>query len=419
MASVFDPKLEHLLTNYFMAIGDQHDIQQAFIQNQITDFETFTGPCTLQFLWNMQLQKGNDSVDALNKTKLKLVNDVLLYHNFLYKDKEYAKAEDPVQWIKQEFKILKSEGYHVSTVAYNASQTANSATTTLNTTAAAATVKQKEQDDTFLSWQRSRQDESIYPFLETNREFSDWSVKFERKIHSEEMFRMIDTNFHISSLDASSDTELFDKQKNNFSSILDRVLQTSEGQRLTRKHPDDPRQVWNLHQAHSTSSATSSNICTGLSQELAKMKIVDYDTPTKGLDTFDTYLTQYNKISSVGSTMPDNMAVMYLEAATCGNSDLLSAWTQRKCIKEELTSDGPTPTYDEYYRYLLQYAKKLEVSVEINTPAHKANSSETDYLTQNSPFNSNFSQASDLSSFIGNQDVDMVQHTLEYNQAMK
>ena len=28
--AVFDPKFEHLLTYYFMAHGDQHDIQQAF-----------------------------------------------------------------------------------------------------------------------------------------------------------------------------------------------------------------------------------------------------------------------------------------------------------------------------------------------------------------------------------------------------
>ena len=167
--------------------------------------------------------------------------------------------------------------------------------------------------------------------------------------------------------------------------ILERVLQTSEGKRLTRKHPDDHRQVWNLHQAHSTSSAILSSICTGLGQELAKLKIVDFDIPTKGLDTFDSYLTQFNKILPTNSKIPDNLTVMYLEAATCGNSDLLSAWTQRKCMKEKLTPKGPTPTYDEYYRYLLQYAKKLEVAVEINTPARKANSSETDYSTPNSP----------------------------------
>ena len=67
--------------------------------------------------------------------------------------------------------------------------------------------------------------------------------------------------------------------------------------------------------------------------------------------------------------MPDNLAVMHLEAATCGDSDLPSAWTQRKCMKEQLTPGGPTPSYGEYYRYLLQYVKKLEVAVEINTPS--------------------------------------------------
>ena len=88
-----------------MAIGDQQDIRQAFIQNQITEFETYTNSCTLQYLRNMQLKKGNDSINTLNKAKLKLVNDVLLYYQFLYKDKEYAKAKDLVQRIKQEFKI--------------------------------------------------------------------------------------------------------------------------------------------------------------------------------------------------------------------------------------------------------------------------------------------------------------------------
>ena len=353
MTSVSDPKFEHLLTYYFMAIGDQHDIRQAFIQNQIVNFETFINSCTLQYLRDMQMTKGNSSGDALNKAKLKLVNEVLLYYQFLYADQEYAKADDPIQWIKQDFKIWKIQGYHVSTAAYNASQAANSgtATATVTTTAAAATVKQKEQDDSFLSWKRSRKDEKEYPVLDSDQMFSEWSVKFEHKIHSEEIFRMIDPGFHTSSLDAGSDTDLFHKQKNHFASVLDGVLQTSEGKRLIRKHPDDPCKVWSLHQAHSQSSATLSSICTGLSQELAKMKIVDYNTPTNGLDTFDSYLSQYNKISPTNSKMPNNMVVMLLEAATCGNLNLLSAWTQRGCMKKEL--NPPTPTYDEYYKYLL------------------------------------------------------------------
>ena len=210
------------------------------------------------------------------------------------------------------------------------------------------------------------------------------------------MYRMIDPLFHLNKFDPGSNKELFNKQKNHFSRILERVLQTSEGKRLTRKHADDPRKVWRLYQAHSTSSATSSSICTGLGQELAKLKIVDFDTPTKGLDTFDSYLTQFNKISPINSKMPDNLAIMYLEAATSGNTDVLSAWTQCKCMKEQLTPGGLTPSYDEYYKYLLGYAKKLEVAVEINTPAHKANSSETDYLTPNSQSDPYYSHASDL-----------------------
>ena len=78
------------------------------------------------------------------------------------------------------------------------------------------------------------------------------------------------------------------------------------------------------------------------------MKIADYNTPTKGLDTFDSYLTQYNKISPANSKIPNNMAIMLLEAATCGNSDLLSAWTQHQIMTEEMNPGRPTPTYDEY-----------------------------------------------------------------------
>ena len=133
-----------------MAIDDQHNIRQAFIQNGITSLNLFTGMCDLQYHRNMQLTKGTDTSNALNKGKLKLVNDVLLYYNFLYKDKELIKAEDPSQWDILEFKVWKSDGYHVSTTAYNASKIASTVNATLNTPDA-VTAKQKEQDDSFLS----------------------------------------------------------------------------------------------------------------------------------------------------------------------------------------------------------------------------------------------------------------------------
>ena len=275
------------------------------------------------------------------------------------------------------------------------------------------------QDDAWLSWRRCKQDENAYLLLEADYMYTDWILKFERKIASEEKSQMIDSNFHKNQLDAGSNTELFKQQENHTASILQRVLQTSEGKRLTRKHPEDPRQVWELHQTHSTSSATSKNICTGLGKELAKLKIVVFDTPTKRLDTFDSYLTKFNKISPISGQIPNSLAVMYLQAATCGNIDLLSIWTQCETIKKQMTRGGPTPSYDEYYKYMLQYAKKLEVAVERNTPALKTNSSKTAYLTPYSPSDPFFSQATDPSTYMVSQEVDVIQYILQCNQALK
>ena len=183
--------------------------------------------------------------------------------------------------------------------------------------------------------------------------YTDWIVKIKHKQYtSEEMSRMIDSNFQQNQFSTGSDTLLFNAQVNHLASVLERVLQTSEGKILTRKHSGDPRLIWTLHKAHATSSTISSNICTSLSQELAKMKIVTFDTLTKGLDIFDSYLTTFNKISK-GSPMPDSLSIMYLKSASYGNKELLSAWTQCEAMKKNMTPGGPSPTYDEFYKYLL------------------------------------------------------------------
>ena len=109
---------------------------------------------------------------------------------------------------------------------------------------------------------------------------------------------------------------------------------------------------------------------------------------------------------------------MYLEAATSGNSDLLRAWAQQQTMTEELNPSEAAPTYDKYHKYLLLVAKKLEISVEVNTPAHKANLAETDYLSQKSPSDPDYQHANDLSTYMGVQDEDFVQYVLECNKAI-
>ena len=62
-----------------------------------------------------------------------------------------------------------------------------------------------------MSWRRrrSKQDETAYPLLEADQMYTDWILKFEHKIASEEMSQMIDQNFLKNQLGAGSNTELF------------------------------------------------------------------------------------------------------------------------------------------------------------------------------------------------------------------
>ena len=170
----FDVKLEHLMTNYFTAIGDQHDICQTFIQNDILTFDWFINMSTLEILKNMKLKKGNAIVDAFTDGKIKLVNDILLYYTFLYQDDKDALAEDPTQSDKRNFKKLKSRGYPLSTNTYNTSKAGSNTNVTLNTTNTAATSKTKSQNDAWLSWRQSIQDETAYPLLEADQMYTDW-----------------------------------------------------------------------------------------------------------------------------------------------------------------------------------------------------------------------------------------------------
>ena len=79
MSTPFGTKLKHLLTNYFSAKGDRHDIRQAFVENDILSFDLLMDSCTLETLKKMKQKKSNSSVDAFTDVKLKLVNNALLY----------------------------------------------------------------------------------------------------------------------------------------------------------------------------------------------------------------------------------------------------------------------------------------------------------------------------------------------------
>ena len=77
-----------------------------------------------------------------------------------------------------------------------------------------------------------------------------------------------------------ADVDLYKAQLNHMFIVLERVLQTTDGNRFTRKHKDAPREIWRLYELHQQSLTTNEKITTALSQELAKMKVGDFDYPS-------------------------------------------------------------------------------------------------------------------------------------------
>ena len=85
-----------------------------------------------------------------------------------------------------------------------------------------------------------------------------------------------------------------------------------------------------------------------------------------------------------------------------------------------MTPGGPSPTYDEYYKQLLGYAKKLEATAKDNTLSQKANSVESDYLAQHSLLDLCYNNGTNLLTYVSNQgdDIDMIQDVFPCHQVM-
>ena len=92
MSTPFDTKLEHLLNTYLYAKNYKYDIWQTFVENDILTYDEFVDSQNLVSLKKMKRKKGNTSVDAFTDGKLILVNNTLLYYNFLRQDGEVATA---------------------------------------------------------------------------------------------------------------------------------------------------------------------------------------------------------------------------------------------------------------------------------------------------------------------------------------
>ena len=95
--SEFDPKLEHLLNNWFHAKDGNHEIRLMFKKNDLYQFKDFVG-YNKQLLLGMRRQKHNVST-PFNGQMIKMINNKLLYHCFMRRNNDKVTAENPNQWV--------------------------------------------------------------------------------------------------------------------------------------------------------------------------------------------------------------------------------------------------------------------------------------------------------------------------------
>ena len=153
-------------------------------------------------------------------------------------------AEEPDQLVMTDFKKWRSRDFPKSTATYTApiagktTNTTNITSTTSNITA--PVTQMKLEKDAYLSRRRGKQDPTLYPILENDQGYTDWIIKTRCQLTSDECERIIDHFFLDNQVHVGADSALFETQKKHIAIVLERVLQTNEGYRLTRKHPKDP-----------------------------------------------------------------------------------------------------------------------------------------------------------------------------------
>mmetsp|Transcript_41757 Transcript_41757/g.46622 ORF Transcript_41757/g.46622 Transcript_41757/m.46622 type:complete len:175 (+) Transcript_41757:754-1278(+) len=135
------------------------------------------------------------------------------------------------------------------------------------------------------------------------------------------------------------------------------------------------------------------------------MRVATFDSLTQCLNVFDTKLEKFNGIST--TSLPDPMAIAFLKSTVQGNTALLSAWASCDTIQASMSADTIS-TYDQYFEYLMDQLKQLEITITNNNTSRKANSAESSYLSPYSPSDEQYNDATELFCYMGDRrDVDM------------
>lgn len=148
------------------------------------------------------------------------------------------------------------------------------------------------------------------------------------------------------------------------------------------------------------------------------MKDPEFPTITKSSKCFDAKLEKINKLSV--DPMTTSLAIGFPKTEISGNDQLLYTWVLCDTIRESADT-GVATTYQDYYDFFMSTAEKLEDSIINNSSSLKVNVVKTDFLEPYTPADDHYTEAIDLSLYMGAQgtDVDMIHGFLNCKKTLQ
>ena len=99
--SRLDKKLDHILQEFLLAVGKDHEIRQMFKEEELYQFMDFID-YTVEDLEEMKM-KSHTSTKGFNKRKVTQIYNVIRYYSFLG-DSDPTLANDPENWSMPDFR---------------------------------------------------------------------------------------------------------------------------------------------------------------------------------------------------------------------------------------------------------------------------------------------------------------------------
>ena len=156
-------------------------------------------------------------------------------------------TQDPKQWNYQELKDWKRKSYPTGVVVQkknlvgtNVKVTENQGSTNQGENTGPVILSTKIADYALISWRRGRRDPKQYEVLVNDVQYTDWIIKIDRQFKNNKCLRMIQQSFQAGRVKSGLDSILNELQKNLLLIILERILKSPYGLKISRVYKNDP-----------------------------------------------------------------------------------------------------------------------------------------------------------------------------------